>query len=661
MVAIHVCIPHGLKYVLRKECQDKDLHETYKEYLNRRRGKNLTNIAIKKFFNFQRDLLNKTCPEGLDASFLCILLKRLFIDSVPAGEVECFDAEPPKKYNKILKKIQNFRDVRNDVMHNPEDKAVDPQTYYVIIKFLEEMLEEAAELYNIKDVEINAEKTDIRELYEQLNNHSEEEQRVMCAVSWLPEIGFKEAKEKAKQRLKEETLLFIGERIDRAAVFYELKVSVRSHSNVGNIISHTKILDNGAQIVIVSGVAGSGKSTLLRNLVLQFYKVSSQLTTSLQKFDLLVLMNLREKGKTTLSQVISDHFRNVCSKINVSNVVTAIFKLKTLFLVDGFDELNSDTSLMFQDLIRTLVGTECRVVITTRPHSLSDLTRRVTRYSLPKQEYEIETISTLEDQQQFLKRYESFVKRKPSTDTDLSTVFANMRQELRGLFTVPLLLILFCHLFWTYPQSISRWFSINDVVGKIYDLYKEHVLIKVADVAMPDKDLLIDDMFSVLEELALDSLQEDVLSFSKEEFDCIRRNCRRYSEKYGSNIDSHVVLSVVLKVHRSLNDETPMYSFQHKSVQENFACRYLIKQLSEHKEHKLKDILMGTNQSSARLVTKLWMEINKNCICRIVGIKEGKRGTINFLYFPLFLFLAELGYSLDELLAGLEFLSPNVE
>ncbi|KAF2344241.1 NACHT nucleoside triphosphatase, partial [Trinorchestia longiramus] len=101
------------------------------------------------------------------------------------------------------------------------------------------------------------------------------------------------------------------------------------------------------------GVAGAGKSTLLENIALQFVKPKITTSAHLQDFDLLVYIHCRDHTTKTLSQVLTQQFREVRSNLGEDMVLEALLKLRVLFLIDGYDEY-SHTMTVLQEVIKII-------------------------------------------------------------------------------------------------------------------------------------------------------------------------------------------------------------------------------------------------------------------------------------------------------------------
>lgn len=153
------------------------------------------------------------------------------------------------------------------------------------------------------------------------------------------------------------------------------------------------------------------------------------------------------------------------------------------------------------------------------------------------------------------------------------------------------MLVLFCHIYWNFPSKIDQWKSKIDVVNEYKPLYIQLIKKKLIHHVMEDKDALIEYVFIVLERMALDFIRHKILTFTASKFERIQNECVIKFSSQPTNADLHAIFSAVFKLHRPAEvSGEEMYSFHHKSIQENFAAKEVVRQL-RHGFTPLADIL----------------------------------------------------------------------
>ncbi|XP_018017909.2 uncharacterized protein LOC108674467 [Hyalella azteca] len=128
-------------------------------------------------------------------------------------------------------------------------------------------------------------------------------------------------------------------------------------------------------------------------------------------------------------------------------------------------------------------------------------------------------------------------------------------------------------------QTHDRWKSFEDVSSYISKLSKNTVERTLSDIHVPDKDVLIDDLFMVVGQWALKLLCCNQLTFTDDELLCLKRQCRDRMKAHGASVgvDTTVFLNVVLRAKRSeCGSNRTTYSFPHWSPQAIMAISYVV-------------------------------------------------------------------------------------
>ncbi|XP_018014114.1 uncharacterized protein LOC108671145 [Hyalella azteca] len=143
------------------------------------------------------------------------------------------------------------------------------------------------------------------------------------------------------------------------------------------------------QVMLVHGNGGCGKTTLSYHIFSEWHNKSRKSTQELlyyglDSFDLVVLVEMRatrydadQECKSLMqfldkiflpNSVNSTHAGKKVSK----NVPEYLLSLKTLYIIDGFDEKNSENVELVRDIATFMKSRSNHVILTTRPEFLCD-------------------------------------------------------------------------------------------------------------------------------------------------------------------------------------------------------------------------------------------------------------------------------------------------
>ncbi|XP_018024755.1 uncharacterized protein LOC108680447 [Hyalella azteca] len=560
--------------IVKTECQGKKDYETYRKYLDRlRTEKNepvFSNREWKQEFGFNSEIFaQETSPANFDVTAIFCLLSHIFT------KVRRYDTSTSKE---MFDKLRVVKNMRNNVFHNM-DQLQNEKNFDDLTSALFDLIEEAGRFYSVSmDPSILSFPSDVmkQKLSDEIDQlKGLDKNDIHYWVSRLVLDGKEAIRLLWVPTLSCEMLMLSHDVVLRQDVFHALDVMVREGSSE-NVLPYTKIFEASEQVVVVTGVAGAGKTTLLKNIMLQFFMhVDADYLIS---FDLLIFFECRDRDSKTLNDVIEQHFENLCNERGgQENVPKALLRLKVLFIIDGFDEVHAESLAVVSEVIRKRRRSNWRVLISSRPHGMEKLGPILTRNDACYTAYEIVPLRALEDQLEFLRKYEeSFGKGNKAGE--ITRCFESLNEDVRSLFTEPINLMHFCAVHKYLPDMILSWEMPGDVAHSILQLYKKLVLTKLLDASYNKPDDLVADLFEVIGKEALELLVENVIVISEEKCEHIKQQCKLKFTKRANEIDDEILLSVVLKIQRPPNGKgCTKYSFKHKSIQEIFAAEYVLR------------------------------------------------------------------------------------
>ncbi|XP_047738250.1 uncharacterized protein LOC125178483 [Hyalella azteca] len=614
--------PKVIRFVVSKECVDKKNDESYKKYMERLKGKEFSKTEWKRHGGTIAEDLSH--PDDLDITGLYALLEKLSRlhdecwQSVKPGDTKCplkklsrkDKNDRPRNVEKLFDKLRKVKNLRNKIMHEFE-VTLNNEKFSDLKTALLEFIEEAEKVYSLPQSEVEDQKKNLHDDFESLQTTDEKSIYYWCTR--LAMSGKLAVKNLWKTKLSKETLPLLNSIVQRLEVFHALDVMVREGPN-GQVLPYTEIFKAPEKAIIVSGVAGAGKTTLLKNIVLQFFELQDGNADYLRQFEQLILFECRDRATETLADVIEQHFKELCREFEGKrNVLDALLRLHALFIIDGYDEVNKVSTNVVEEIIKKTSSSNCRVLITTRPHSAKKkLEVLLATNDVNSTEFEIKPLTELEEQLEFLERYEKSLGIKKG---EMTESFKTLNNDVRILFTEPINLILFCDMHKHMPETISSWEKPGDVANDILRLYKKLVTIKLADVTHRECEVMLDDLFVVIGKAALEFIRENTVSFSEKELLQVKRKCIPILNNT-VECSSEIILSVVLKVNRPLSGigETT-YTFHHKSIQEMFAAEFIVQRLLEGKG-TLKSILEAEPKEMSSLREVLQYVVQGLSRCR---------------------------------------------
>ena len=308
-----------------------------------------------------------------------------------------------------------------------------------------------------------------------------------------------------------------------------------------------KMTTTSPRNILIQSVAGGGKSTLCNRLAYLWANNSTEIQ-KLDNFDLVFLIKvilIQPEDKS-----INDYIHRELLP-DVDNICDVIKDLEMLFIVDGYDELRGNKTVV-EDLLSKHVYPQSTVILTTRDGQTPALKYFSNGFGI--------TSLSSDDVQNFLS------KLPRSTDATLTHINLDTH-PLGAILSTPLFL-------WFYYLLGEEVFKGVDVSSRtsLFTHILDGILHKASD-RLNKTEAECREAVEMLEELAYECLRKDNLNFDKPLSDL--------STKLGLVKQSQSHLN--LKLHTT-------YTFTHKSLAEYLAARYIVKQIGDDFNALLSDI-----------------------------------------------------------------------
>ncbi|GAD94383.1 hypothetical protein TSTA_111040 [Paecilomyces variotii No. 5] len=349
--------------------------------------------------------------------------------------------------------------------------------------------------------------------------------------------------------------------------------------------------------VLIRGRAGVGKTTLCKKIVHDFiYKKAWE-----GEFDRVIWIPLRKlKGKSTLQQIFYDEYFSMHRERDI--LVPALWKTicdqedgRTLFILDGLDEVSGERNPSGTDLIETFKNLLNRqdVIITSRPHAAH----------LPVLEpfdLELETVGFHSDQ---VDSYLNKVVKDKHTAQEMQA-FIQGHWLIQGLVQIPIQLDALCYS-WNSgfyldgpPETMTALYQAIELKLWAKDVLQ---LGKPKDHPLSESDLsyvspveimsIVEDEDTLLQSLAFTGIYNDIIEFNIRHRDEVYKLCRPVTPFLSRNL---VRLSFLRTADYSTRERDRSYHFLHLTFQEYFAAKYFVHCWKSGKE------LLCINFSSAK-------------------------------------------------------------
>ena len=587
--AVHELIPKTFRLVLQwGQKIQKDPQEDYYKYLSRVCSRKI----MRECFNTcdENQLGYASDTSGFDATLLFKLIQVTCVKLKPRKDpVWCQSGDDQMEC--LLYKLKCLR---NSVCHDISSGSTCPQLFTNICACLIKICKMAGDFYNIDTQTVQ---NSIDTLNDEINciGQTKEEQRRMKNLYYFRIEGHQESKSHWERHCTTDVVLFSGETMLRDQVFHPLEISIRTVSYSADprmeqeVMPYSRIVDpwtntDECSITIVQGEAGSGKTTLSKNIAQQFFQISKREMDSLQRFDMIHFLECRNRNFGSLEEFIKKTYPNTCFKLGVDDTVDCLSFVSNLLFIDGYDEHNRSSIAVIKDIFdRMKVMPNYHLVITTRPHALPELSQMLKLEGFEYRVCELMPITQEERKIEFLSRYYKARHSGHEMSKNIITSFKNLNPIVKeNFFTSPINLVMFYYLYTSV--SAKELTTVADVTVQIFHQYETVLRRKLENEGIANLKQLIQDILDQVALYSFETLAKNLISLCEKDIDEIISRCTKTLKSYEAlgSLDVNQILSVIFISKTSPTPEFQMnYQYFHKSIQEMFASRILLKYLRE--------------------------------------------------------------------------------
>ncbi|KAM8945497.1 NLR family CARD domain-containing protein 4 [Pelodytes ibericus] len=321
---------------------------------------------------------------------------------------------------------------------------------------------------------------------------------------------------------------------------------------------------------IIEGEAGKGKTTILKRIAALW---ASEECSSLSSYKLVFFVTLRGASEG-LYETLYDQLFSVTSKWNKKEFMEEIWKLgdKVLFLLDGYDEFQSESCKEIQELIKQNPKFNSTVIVSTRTETIGKV-RKFGALIVETSDF------TEEDAQELIENV--------LEENEAAGLLVQLKESIfiKSLMKTPLFVVIACAL-----RMGEKDFQMNTQTAlfcTLYELMVERGNYKTRQI----KKSIVTENIRRCGDLALEGLFDHKFDFH---------------EDHLASIKEDVLLSIGLLNKYTAQRHKPAYRFFHKSFQEYVAGRRLSQLLASD---ETSDVNKG--QNCLEQINSIWDVTNK--------------------------------------------------
>ena len=544
----------------------KSPNQTFYDYLVTNKG--FSDAKLRRALYPNYSMSHNKNFKGLDFSFACDILPFL-----------CNGIADVKKWPTITNvsmieyKLHELQNLRNGVMHEPLVSAVDPNLLAKVERITLEILDAAELLFSPGTDKLDEVKSklltlvvDIKKVVSTSKEAESEQYKRLIIEEGIPELRkklemFRDNPQSIFQYVKS---------------FYDIQLSEGDTKfSCKNVLQY--ISENSDQrILIIQGQSGSGKSFLLKEIQRQILQNEENSTSfkETKKFHVPFLFKCKSLSCRTLPDLVRQTIPTLSKKLRDSELIdSGLSQVKCLFLIDGLDEMNSDSKAFIEEALLPFLknNRSASCIFTSRLHPVKPFEEVLAKTEFSHKIFELLDLTTNEEQMNFLKL-------SCENGEHNSCVYDSTNLDLRS----PLQLSIFA--FFCIEDS-KRIKSSSHLMREAIEYSKTRVIERLNQRGdqkwLSNADVFIEKI-SFISFYLLVNGKLDVSSDSVEWL----------QEQIGTlvgyvDISSSEILSCFFHHQTSGSDSADnpgIYEFYHKSHQEVFAAIYLFDHITELEE-----------------------------------------------------------------------------
>ena len=545
---------------------DKQENETFEQFLLRKG----TTKPLKKIFN--KDELQKIQQAtftGLDVTFLCKLLP-LMCDGIEESGTKDFETKV-KDESTIECQLRKIKNLRNNVMHEPEGAAVDTS-------FLSDVELIASKLLDNAGVTFSKQADEVKKAREQLEGLVVEIRNTVRDIMTEDEKvnHFREAMLKTGIReLREQRQTFQGNspHLQHIKSFYHLQLSV-PNAEEGATISCKEILkfctDKGDRILFIEGQSGAGKSFLLNKIEEDFLLDEGKTRNfeGSEAFQIPLLFACRTRTSTTVADLTRLTFRRSLASLKEDTLVEKVLEqVKPIILIDGLDEVNERSKDMLERVREFLkIHKDAFCIFTSRSHAAKKFQTEMKDEGFSYQTLMMKELSNEEQLQ--------FICSSCEKGSEISEAYEESELDLKS----PVFLALYIFFYHSDAEAVRCWRSPAQIMRATVEYGIKNAKSRLHGRNIQNSDRIINKILESICYISFSGLLKDKVDLEVNEVNWLKDEIEKRCGYF--NVDPNEILSCIFPLNSSAITLGGI-QFYHKSEQEFLAAIFVAQKIAE--------------------------------------------------------------------------------
>ena len=551
-------IPYIFSKIVEWGCK-KPADETLKNFMDRE--KRIKKKQLKKLFygpDLQK-LDSKDCGD-FDVTFLFKLLP-FICEGIQEYDANTWSESEEKLEYYLLK----LRDIRNCVSH--ENNGASKSDEVVSLSF--KAFEVAGKKYSIAHEEIVQE---MKRFMEEISKILREFRENEYVTDW----------ENRQFLLQDGRKTLSAKLTPSKNDFVPLQLS-----SGGNKFKSTQLLERisseTSKVFVIRGNDGNGKSALLTDLNEKVLRGISP--PGNDAFDIPIIIRSHDTLHGNLANFLQELFtrRNTLDQVYLDasrpqsgeDIIRALENMKPLFLVDEFDDFDSDFLREVISLIKRIKTAKC--IITSRLPFRIKLCFFLDKFDIIPNMIEISKISKREDQIQF-------VKESVNGGEKASETYARLDLNLQ----TPSQLSLFAHLYENDAEKVESWSNSIPIMAEIVRDNKNEITKHLNEKNVKNSKTIADQISSEVKIISFFCFLRDIKIIKGGLCEALEQNVYNKIKSIGVPIEVNNILSRFFTC--DTESSSSLYEFYNDHHLQVLAVMHLMQELSKGKRSILEII-----------------------------------------------------------------------
>ncbi|XP_068219846.1 uncharacterized protein [Palaemon carinicauda] len=528
----------------------------------------ITNLSTKSPECMDITLLNKICQALWDRNVNCPSDKmRSFLRKIKNERNNVSHEESNVTRTELNQKLGNCADMLKEtldeakILYPAHVKEIDDleTEIFKVIPELKEKIREKHDPTNPGDMERL--KSEIKEFGDQLREYVLEKSRgeltalykVVCRIlpfDWLDQYGVVEPCE-----------FMVSLKVDTVKEFHG-DFSNNEFTTLDQRELLSKKTENGEDpdVVILSGDAGSGKTTILSSTVEKWYKETNDMP-NLSSFQILLYMQFRKRDHNNFDDYLRDLLHGTVLDLGFEVAKSAVLRSRCLFLCDGYDEANSESKKLFEEILQLKCSGK-KIIVTTRPVNSKELTSHVNRSQFTRINLSILGLRN-EDMESHIQSITKYlikdVNKRDKMTREITLVFKEINIEMNDILKNPLRFNLFSLLYIECPSLRGK----IETVSALYNELKNHLKSRVISKLAVEENV-VDDFQRLYRQMSLQYHLLEKYELFEDDVKVFEAKCRELNLCFKTIMSSYFNI----KYSRKELALVRIYCYKHRSEQE---------------------------------------------------------------------------------------------